>query len=116
MACFSLLLILLELRYWNLEQNNGWHHISDGFMNPENGHMRMVSMNEYTVYMMGADTNHYQTNLANFWQYNPENYRFEDLKNKFVPVEHVWGYWTNAKLTMRAFHNCRQGEIVSPSF
>ena len=81
-------------------------------MNPENGHMRMVSMNEYTVYMMGADTNHYGTNLANFWQYNPENYRFEDLKNKFVPVEHVWGYWTNAKLTMRAFHNCRQGEYI----
>ena len=95
-----------QIRYWNIDQNNGWHHVSDNFFNPRNGHMRMVSMNEYTVYMFGADTSHYGTNLANFWQYNPENYKFEDLKNKFVPVEHVWGYWTNAKTTMRAFTNC----------
>ena len=48
--------------------------------NPENGQGRMVSMTPYSAFMLGAATNTYGTNLANFWVYNPENYKFEDIK------------------------------------
>ena len=86
-----------QIRYWNLDTNSGWHHVSDtGEMrvwllvlvitshcagsNPENGQGRMVSMTPYSAFMLGAATNTYGTNLANFWVYNPENYKFEDIK------------------------------------
>ena len=48
--------------------------------NPENGQGRMVSMTPYSAFMLGAATNTYGTNLANFWVYNRENYKFEDIK------------------------------------
>ena len=37
-------------------------------------------MTPYSAFMLGAATNTYGTNLANFWVYNPENYKFEDIK------------------------------------
>ena len=40
----------------------------------------MISMTPYSAFMLGAATNTYGTNLANFWVYNPENYKFEDIK------------------------------------
>ena len=35
-----------------------------------------------------------------------EIYKFQDFKNKFVPIQHIWGYWTTAPKSMRAFTNC----------
>ena len=86
-----------QIRYWNLDTNSGWHHVSDtgetlhwllvpvitsdcAGSNPENGQGRMVSMTPYSAFMLGAATNTYGANLANFWVYNPENYKFEDIK------------------------------------
>ena len=84
----------------------------------------MISMTPYSAFMLGAATNTYGTNLANFWVYNPENYKFEDIKrleyhkdesaflmtitSRFVPAEHVWGYWTTVKRkdNFRALTNC----------
>ena len=82
-------------------------------------------MTPYSAFMLGAATNTYGTNLANFWVYNPENYKFEDIKRwayrldistyllstylpRFVPAEHVWGYWTTVKrkANLRALTNC----------
>ena len=95
-----------QLRYWNLDQNNGWHHVSDNYYNPRAGSTGMISFVEHTAYMFGGDTTRHGRKPANFWQYNPEIYKFQDFKNKFVPIQHIWGYWTTAPKSMRAFTNC----------
>ena len=64
-------------------------------------------MTPYTAFMLGAETSTYGTNLANFFVYDPETYKFRDIK-RFVPNEHVWGFWTTVKRKEqhRVFTNC----------
>ena len=42
----------------------------------------------------------------NFWTYNPEVNKFEDLK-RYTQVEHAWGSWVAVKKNFRVFDNCR---------
>ena len=96
-----------QIRTWNLDTNTGWHHVVDTGSNPKNGQGRMISMTPYTAFMLGAETSTYGTNLANFFVYDPETYKFRDIK-RFVPNEHVWGFWTTVKRKKqhRVFTNC----------
>ena len=95
-----------QIRYWNIDQNNGWHHISDNPYYHKTGGMPWVSFDEHTTYMFGGETNKHGRQFKNFWQYNIEKYKFEGFVNKFVPLQHIWGYWTTAPKTMKIFQNC----------
>ena len=95
-----------QVRYWNIDQNNGWHHVSDNPYYHQTGGMPWVSFDEHTTYMFGGETNKHGRKLKNFWKYNPEKYKFEGFKSKHVALQHIWGYWTTAPISMRIFQNC----------
>ena len=94
----------VEIYYWNLDTWSGWHHLSNSFLK-FSGNMKMVSLTPYTAFMMGVNSDHYGTKTENFWVYNMENYKFQDM-NRYVLNEHYWGYWTTAKKNFRIFNNC----------
>ena len=94
----------VQVYYWNLDTWSGWHHISDSTLK-FNGNMMVLSLTPYTAFMLGVNSEHYGTKAENFWVYNPENYKFEDI-NRYVLNEHYWGYWTTTKKNFRIFNNC----------
>ena len=65
----------------------------------------MISLTPYSAFMLGAWSSYYGTSAMNFWVYNPDNYKFEDVK-RFMDVKHEWGYWTTVKKNHRALTNC----------
>ena len=90
---------------WNIDDNSGWHHISNEHTRTKHRNVMMVSLNPYKTYILGSESKEYGISTENFWVYNPESYRFSDLK-RFTQGYHAWGHWTTAKKSFRAFTNC----------
>ena len=94
----------VELYYYNLDQNSGWHHVTNQPFK-QSHYMFMVSVTPYTAFMMGAWTNVRSTSRQNFWSYNPEHYKFESI-NRNIQTEHSYGYWTTTAKNWTVLNNC----------
>ena len=95
----------VELYYYNLDTNSGWHHASNQIFKHSNNAM-MVSLTPYTTFIMGAWSNHKSNSRENFWVYNSERRKFESITRN-VKVEHSRGYWTTSPKNWTVFDSCR---------
>ena len=92
--------------YYDLTNNNGWHHKSTLYNNYKQERMSVISLSPSHTFLMGGYSQRHSTSTKNFWRYHFDKNNFYDTMH-YIRNEHRWGgFFTKAKTTMRALTNC----------
>ena len=93
--------------YYDLTNQNSWNHASNLFGNGKQYHMRMITLNPYSAFIVGSYSTRHGTSLKNILEFNQETNNFED-KYYYLLNEMYLGYWTTVKKSKnyKALQDC----------
>ena len=92
--------------YYDLTNNNGWHHQSTLYGDYNQNKMSMISLTPSDTFLLGGYTQRNSYSTKNFWRYDVDEKNFYDTMH-YIRNEHGYGgFFTKAKKTTKALTNC----------